>query len=58
MTMHLTRSEKILSAVHPTRWMGLIICCGMTVKRVGMIATSVRKMRALTVKTDITNNEA
>jgi hypothetical protein len=32
MAAHLTRS-----AVHPVQWMGLIICCGTTVKRVGMV---------------------
>jgi hypothetical protein len=32
-------------------WMGMImICCGMTVKRMGMLGVSVRKMKALTVK--------
>jgi hypothetical protein len=31
--------------------MGLkMICCGMTVKRVGMFGVSVRKVKALTVK--------
>jgi hypothetical protein len=28
----------------------MMICCGMTVKRMGMLAVSVRKMRALNVK--------
>jgi hypothetical protein len=33
------------------QWMGLmIICCGMAVKRRGMLGVSVRKMRALNVK--------
>jgi len=32
-------------------WMGLMICCGMAVKkRIGMLRVSVRKMKALTVK--------
>jgi hypothetical protein len=31
-------------------WMGLLICCRMAVKRLGMIKVSVRKMRALPVK--------
>jgi hypothetical protein len=30
--------------------MGLMICCGMTVKRIEMVGVSVRKMKALTVK--------
>jgi hypothetical protein len=31
--------------------MGLMmICCGMAVRRMGMLAVSVRKMKALTVK--------
>jgi hypothetical protein len=31
--------------------MGLMmICCGMAVKRMGMLGVSVRKMKALTVK--------
>lgn len=32
------------------------ICCAMTVKRYGMVAVSVRKMKR-TVNMDITNNE-
>jgi len=33
------------------QWMGLLmICCGMAVKRMGMLEVSVRKMKALTVK--------
>jgi len=27
-----------------------VICCGMAVKRMGMLGVSVRKMKALTVK--------
>jgi len=30
--------------------MGLMIFCGMTLKRIGMLGVSVRKMKALTVK--------
>jgi hypothetical protein len=30
----------------------IMICCGMTVKRMGMLGMSVRKMKALTVKMD------
>jgi hypothetical protein len=33
------------------QWMGLeMICSGMTVKRMGMLGVSVRKMKARTVK--------
>ena len=28
----------------------MMICCGMAVKRMGMLGVSVRKMKALTVK--------
>jgi hypothetical protein len=28
----------------------LVICCGMAVKRMGIVGVSVRKMKALTVK--------
>jgi hypothetical protein len=30
--------------------MRLMICCGMAVKRMGMLGVTVRKMKALTVK--------
>ena len=30
--------------------MMMMICCGMLVKRMGMLGVSVRKMKALTVK--------
>jgi len=33
------------------QWMGLmVICCGMAVKRMGILGVSARKMKALTVK--------
>jgi hypothetical protein len=32
--------------------MGLMICCGMAVKRMGMLGVGVRKMKVLTVKRD------
>jgi hypothetical protein len=33
------------------QWTGLLmICCGMAVRRMGMLGVSVRKMEALTVK--------
>ena len=39
------------SAVCHVQWMGLVmICCGVTEKRVGMLGVSVRKMKALTVR--------
>jgi len=34
--------------------MGLMVmCCGISVKRMGMLGVSVRKMKALTVKMEI-----
>jgi hypothetical protein len=30
--------------------MGLMMCCGMTVKRMGMLGVSVRKMKAMIVR--------
>ena len=30
----------------------MIICCGMIVKRMGMLGVSVRKLKALTVKVE------
>jgi hypothetical protein len=38
------------SAVYPVQWMGLMICCGMSVKRMGMLALSVRKVKVQTVR--------
>jgi hypothetical protein len=35
----------------PVYWMGMMmICCGMTEKRMGMLGVSVMKMKALTLK--------
>jgi hypothetical protein len=35
------------------QWMGLMItCCGVALKRMGMLGVSVRKMKALTVKVE------
>jgi hypothetical protein len=49
MAAHLTRSD--CGVFLEMQWMGLMmICCGMTVKRMGMLGVSVRKMKALTVK--------
>jgi hypothetical protein len=48
MAVHLTRSV-LKSAVYPVQWMRLVtVCCGMTVQKMGMLAVSVRKMKALT----------
>ena len=33
-----------------------MICCGMAVKRMGLLGVSVRKMNALTVKMEMTLN--
>jgi hypothetical protein len=38
------------SAVYPVQWMGLMIFCGMSVKQMGMLALSVRKVKAQTVR--------
>jgi hypothetical protein len=39
------------SKVYPKERMGLMmICCGMAVKRMGMLGVSVRKMKALTAR--------
>jgi hypothetical protein len=46
MAAHLTKSD----CKGPMYWMGLIMRCGMAVKRMGMLGVSVRKMTALTVK--------
>ena len=32
------------------QWMGLMICCGMTVKRMGMLGVCVRMKKALTLE--------
>jgi hypothetical protein len=51
---HLTRSIGFLrSAVCTVQWMGLMmICCGMAVKRMGMLGISVRMIKTLTVKVE------
>jgi hypothetical protein len=39
------------SAICPTQWTRLmVICCGMAIKRMGMLGVSVTKMKALTLK--------
>ena len=43
-TMKVFKNSCISSAV------GLIICCGMAVKRMAMLRVRIRKMKALTVK--------
>ena len=50
MAKNLTRSDvRVLrSAVYPMQWMGLMTCCGMAMKRMGIL--KVRKMKALTVE--------
>jgi hypothetical protein len=52
MAVHLLRSycDGWVSAVYPMQWLGLMIHCGMTAERMGMLGVSVRKMKALTVK--------
>jgi hypothetical protein len=37
--------------------MRLIICCGLVVKRMGMLGVKVRKMEALTVKMEIVTTD-
>jgi len=47
MAAHLTRSEcegVLRSAVYPLQWMGLMICCGMTVKRMGMLGVMCKEV--------------
>ena len=49
MTARLTRI-----AVHSTQWMELMmICCGMAMKRTGMLGVNARNMKALTVKMEM-----
>jgi hypothetical protein len=53
MAVHLPTGDCrfLRSAVYPVQWKGLMmIYCGMTVKRMGVLGVSVRKMKALTVK--------
>ena len=60
MAAHLTKSDwRVLrSAVYPMQWMGLmVICCGMAVKRMGMLGVSVRKMKAQMVKMEIVTRD-
>ena len=37
-------------AVYPAQWMGLMICCRMSVKRMGMLGVIVSKIMVQTVK--------
>jgi hypothetical protein len=51
MAAYLTRSTVIVKGfkkcVYPLHWMGLMmVCCGMTVKRIGMLRVSVWKIKA------------
>ena len=50
MVAHLTRSDckGFLEVCASMQWMGLMMCCGMAVKGLGMLG--VREMKALTVK--------
>jgi hypothetical protein len=53
MVMHLTSTNWMVfrSAVYPMQWMTLMmICCGMAMKRMGMLAVNVRKIKALAMK--------
>jgi hypothetical protein len=53
MTMPHTSSDGeglLRNVVYQMQWMGLMICCGIAVKRMGMLGVSVWKMKALTVK--------
>jgi hypothetical protein len=36
--------------VYPAQWMGLIICCRRSVKRIGMLEVSVKKIKVPNVK--------
>jgi hypothetical protein len=41
-------------AAYPMQWIRLIMtCCGMAVKRMGMLGVSIKKLKALTVKMEI-----
>jgi len=52
MAAHLTRSDRrvLRSAVYPMKWMRLTVCCGMAMKRMGILRVSARKMKAWPVK--------
>jgi hypothetical protein len=54
MAAHLTRSDCegfFLSAVYPMQWMGpMKICCGMAIKRMGLLCVSAMKIKALTMQ--------
>jgi len=53
MAEHLTKVtvKGLRSALYAMQWMRLVmICCRMAVKRMGMLAVNVRKMKALNVK--------
>jgi len=47
-------AEGLRSAAHPMQWMRMItICCGIALKRMGMLGVSVRKMKAPTLKMEM-----
>ena len=54
MTVHLTRSycRVLRCVVCPVQWMRLMICCGMALKRMGLLGVSVRKIKVLTEDRD------
>ena len=49
MAAHLTRSDRQVSRRAEYAMQSMMICCGMTVKRMGMLGVSVSKMKALAV---------
>ena len=36
--------------MYSVQWLGMMICCGMAAKGLGMLGVSVRKMKTLTVE--------
>jgi len=48
---HASPGVTVKCVVYPVHCMGLMmICCGMAMKRLGMLGVSVREMKALTLK--------
>jgi hypothetical protein len=45
MAVHLSRST-----VYQMQWMGLMVCCGMAVRRMGLFGVSVRNMKVMNMK--------
>jgi hypothetical protein len=49
--LHISRIRVLRSAVCPVQWKGLmVICCGMTGKKMGKLGLIMREVKALTVK--------